>query len=327
LNGSLFSLPFADSVALRAINGRFGSPYHVMLEVTTKCNIKCRTCLRSKQEWGISDSDMDLDLFHLLIRNLKYPTRFINFVGMGEQLLNPQIFDMMNLAKKKGFQISLTDNFTLVDKEVALKLLHSEIDYLYASFDSVSKDKFEKIRFGANFDEVVRNIKQFIEAKNQVKAKKPQVFFKSVISKKTVSEVPHLIEFAEELDLDGIDFCKEHSFYQNHTNDPNFYLQPKDLPPTKIEVILNEMGRIYPCQALPGCFVTFDGKVFPCDHMMQLLPRNSFARFQVGDIRFNTLAEIWRSEKYRRIRKNLASRVWLPFCEKCPAFHESKELI
>jgi len=270
---------------------------------------------------------MDLDLFHLLVDNLKYPTRYVNFVGMGEQLMNTQIFDMMDLVKKKGFEISLTDNFTLVDKKITLKLLDSEIDYLYASFDSVSKEEFEKIRFGANFDEVVRNIKHFVEAKNQAKAKRPRVFFKSVISKKNVSEVPHLIKFAEDLGLDGIDFCKEHSYYQNHTNDTTFYLEKKNLPPTKIEVILNEMGRIYPCQALPGCFVTFDGKVFPCDHMMQLLPRSSFPRFQVGDIRFNSLAEIWRSEKYRRIRRDLTSRVWLPFCEKCPAFHESKEHI
>ena len=324
MNRILLSFPFVNSVALKFVNGRFGSPYHIMLEATTKCNIKCRTCLRSKQEWGISDSDMDLDLFHSLISNLKYPTRFINFVGMGEQLLHPQIFDMLKRTKKKGFEISLTDNFTLIDKEIAFKLLDSRIDYLYASFDSVSKEKFEKIRFGANFDDVVRNIRQFVEAKKQVNANKPRVFLKSTISKDNFSEVPHLLKFAEDLGLDGIDFCKEHSYYQNHVNDPAFYLDPKNLPPTKIEVILNEMGKIYPCQALPGCFVTFDGKVYPCDQMMQLLPRSAFARFQLGDVKVNSIAEIWRSEKYRRIRLNLASGVWLPFCGKCPAFHELK---
>lgn len=317
------SLPFVKSAGFRLVNSRIGSPYHVIVETTTKCNLECRTCMRSKQEWGISDSDMPFDLYDSLISNLKYPTRFVSFVGMGEQLLNPQIFRMMNIAKQKGFEVSLTDNFTLVDKEVALTLLQSQIDYLYASFDSVSKEKFEKIRVGANFDDVVKNIKQFVEAKKQANAKKPQVFFKSTISKDNFSEIPDIIRLAEDLGLDGIDFSKEHSYYQADANDPSFYLDPKDLPPTKVALILCEMGKIYPCQALTGCFVTFDGKVFPCDHIMQLLPRSEFSRFHVGDVKRNTIAEIWRSEKYRQIRRGLASGEWLPFCEKCPAFHKS----
>jgi radical SAM protein with 4Fe4S-binding SPASM domain len=321
LDRRLLSFPLGKSVRSKLAKGRFGSPYHVIVEATTKCNLQCRTCLRSKQEWGISDSDMALDVFNSLISNLKYPTRFVNFVGMGEQLLHPQIFNMIDSAKKKGFEVSLTDNFTLIDKECALTLINSRIDYLYASFDSVSKDRFEKIRFGASFDDVVSNIKQVVEARKQVNANKPRIFLKSTISKENFSEVPHLIRFAEDLGLEGIDFCKMHSYYQDHVNDPTFYIDPKDLPPTKIEVILNEMGN-YPCQALNGCFVTFDGKVFLCDHMMQLLPRGEFPRFQLGDVKLNSISEIWRSEKYRRLRIGLASGRWLPFCEKCPAFHE-----
>jgi len=313
---------FVKSAGFKLVNSRVGSPYHIILETTTKCNLECRTCMRSKQDWGIYESNMPFDLYYSLISDLKYPTRFVSFVGMGEQLLNPQIFRMMNVAKQKGFEVSLTDNFTLVDKEVAHTLIRSQIDYLYASFDSVSKRKFEKIRVGANFEDVVNNIRQFVEAKKQVNAKKPEVFFKSTISRDNFSEIPDLIRLAEDLGLDGIDFSKEHSYCQDNVNDPSFYLDPKSLPLTKMRLILCEMSKIYPCQALAGCFVTFDGKVLPCDHVMQLLPRSEFSRFHVGDVERNTVAEIWRSEKYRRIRRGLASGEWLPFCEKCPAYRK-----
>ena len=42
--GNRFSgLPLAKSAGFRLINSRFGSPYHIIVEATTKCNLKCRT--------------------------------------------------------------------------------------------------------------------------------------------------------------------------------------------------------------------------------------------------------------------------------------------
>jgi len=322
MGSRLLSLQIAKSAGFKLLNTRFGSPYHVIIETTTKCNLKCRTCMRSKQESGIFNSEMSYDLYKSLIQDLKYPTRFVSFVGMGEQLLNPQIFRMIDLAKEKGFEVSLTDNFTLVNDEVAVTLITSQIDYVYASFDSVSKNKFEEIRFGANFDDVVKNIKHFVDVKRNANSEKPKIFFKSTIYKDNFSEIPDLIRLAEDLCLDGIDFSKEHSYFQDNVNDSSFYLNPEDLPPSKLKFVLCEMGKNYPCQALTGCFVTFDGKVMPCDHVMQLLPRNEFSRFSVGDVKFDSITEIWRSEKYRRIRHRLASGFWLPFCKGCPAFHE-----
>ena len=318
----ILSLPLAKSACFRLLNTRFGLPYHVILETTTKCNLKCRTCMRSKQKSDIFNSDMSFGLYESIIDDLKYPTRFVSFVGMGEQLLNPQIFRMIAIAKEKGFEVSLTDNFTLINKEVAVTLIKSQIDYVYASFDSVSKNKFEEIRFGANFDDVVKNITQFVELKKKNSSKKPKIFFKSTISKDNFSEIPALVRLAEDLCLDGIDFSKEHSYFQDNVNDSSFYLDPEDLPPSKLSFVLCEMGKNYPCQALTGCFVTFNGKVLPCDHVMQLLPRNEFSRFYVGDVKSNNITEIWRSKKHRRIRRGLASGDWLPFCKGCPAFHE-----
>lgn len=320
---NFFNFSLVKSAGLKLINSRFGSPYHIIVEATTKCNLKCVTCMRSKQEASISNSDMSLEIYDSIIKNLKYPTRFVSFVGMGEQLLNPHLFQMITIAKNKGFEVSLTDNFTLVHKEIALTLIKLQIDHLYASFDSVSKDQFEKMRAGANFDDVVSNIKQIVEAKRLVNAKNPLIFFKSTISKDNFSEIPDIIELAEDLGIDGVDFSKEHSYCQDTSNDNSFYLDLKDLPPTKLRLVLCEMGRIYPCQALTGCFVTFDGNVLPCDHVMQLLPRNEFPRFYLGDVTCNTIAEIWRSEKYRHLRSGLASGKWLPFCEKCPAFSQN----
>lgn len=320
--GRFSSFPLVKSAGSKLINSRYGLPYHIILEATTKCNLNCRMCMRSKQQSGIYDADMPFDLYSSIISSLKYPTRFVSFVGLGEQLLNPQILSMIGFAKKKGFEVSLTDNFTLLDKATALSLIKSRIDYLYASFDSVSRAEFERIRVGASFDDVVENIRNFVEAKKQLKAKKPKVFFKSTISKDNYSEVPEIIRLAEDMGLDGVDFSKEIRQDPDYVNDPSFYLDPRDLPETKMMIVLCEMSKVYPCQALSGCFITYDGQVLPCDHAIQILPRSEFSGFQIGDVKQNSIAEIWRSARHRRIRRGLASGKFLPFCKKCPAFQE-----
>ncbi len=313
------SLPFIRSISYRLTNSRYGLPHHVMLEVTTKCNLKCRMCRRSKKTSGFLDSDMPFALFSSIMDNLGYPTRQICISGFGEPLLNPHIFSMIEYASKKGVEVSMTDNFTLVDDKISLSLINSGLNYLYASFDSVSKVEFEKIRNGANFDRVVENIKSFVETRHRVKTKNPKIIFKSTISEETYSEIPKLVKLAEELGLDGIDFGKQTNPNSDYLNDPTFSLDPKDLPKTKIDVIPCEMGN-YQCQGILGCFVTLDGKVLPCDHIIQLLPRNEFSRFQLGNLKCSSMAEIWRSEKYRRIRRGLVSGDRFSFCKKCPAF-------
>ena len=82
MGSRILSFPIAKSAGLRLLNTRFGSPYHVIIETTTKCNLNCRTCMRSKQESGIFNSEMSFDLYESLIKDLKYPTRFVSFVGI-----------------------------------------------------------------------------------------------------------------------------------------------------------------------------------------------------------------------------------------------------
>ena len=309
----------ANSVAVRLVNSRYGQPYHINLEVTTKCNLNCRQCGKSRMPVHSRDSDMSFDLFRSIVDDLGYPTKHVNLIGLGEPLMNVQVFHMIEYIKKKGFEVSITDNFTLLDEKVSQSLIDLGLDYLYASFDSVSKVEFEKIRTGASFDRVLENIKHFVEIRLRNKAKKPLIYFKSTISKENYSEIPKIVKLAEDLGLDGVDFSKQISQDKGYFNDPAFHLDPEILPKTDLEIVPCEMGD-YPCQGLIGCFVTFDGKVMPCDHVIQILQRDEFSSFQVGDLSSDAISKVWRSAHHRGIRKGLASGKFLPFCNKCPAY-------
>jgi len=280
-------------------------------------------CMKSNKEANTINSDMPLDLYNSIIGGLKYPTRYISLVGLGEPLLNPYIFSMIDSAKKKGFEVSLIDNFTLIDQNTSLSLIKSGLDYLYVSFDSTSKTLFEKMRTGASFEKVIENVQLFVTTKNELKAGKPTFLFKSTISRENFKEISQLIKLAEDLGVDGINFGKLCAQEEGYVNDLSLSLELEDLPKSKIEIYPCELSKTFPCCASKGCYVTSDGKVLPCGLIIEMIPRKQYSQIQLGNLKNGTIGNIWRSKEYREFRREIASGKLLPLCKKCPAWRKS----
>lgn len=164
------------------VNSRhFGMPVSVQIEVTTKCNLSCPFCLRVTDPARIIDVDMSLNLYKSIISQIKGRTCGVNLVGLGEPLLHPEIFSMIRFAKDNGLEVSLVDNFTLIDQEKSLQLINSGLDFLYVSFDSTSKEIFEKARRGACFERIIENIQLFVKTKSDLKVKTPVFFLRQLL--------------------------------------------------------------------------------------------------------------------------------------------------
>ena len=298
---------------------RFGMPSSVQIEVTSRCNIHCKLCMRNIDPARILDSDMSLDFFKSLIGQLRGRTQNVSLVGLGEPMLHPEIFSMIRFAKENGLEVSLIDNFTMINREKTLALIESRLDFLYVSFDNVSKAAFEERRTGACFETVVENIKLFVKTRHEVKANHPFFLFKSTIAQDNCAEIPALIKFAENLGADGINFGK----MMNEDNPP--FPKEEELTKSKIAVYPCELGEFYQCDATRGCYVTFDGKVLPCGLMAESVSRARYPQLQLGDLTSDTISNIWRSSGFRQLRKKIESGEYLPECETCGGYKTIKK--
>jgi organic radical activating enzyme len=152
-------------------------PLHLDIDPTNRCNLKCAMCPRTyyisrgQTEWnpGGAMGVMDFALYEKLIeegraRGLKSVK--LNFLG--EPLLYPKIIDMVRLAREAGLWVMLNTNATLLDKNMAEKLLLAGLTDIFFSFDSPYKDEYEKIRVGAGFEEVLANIRAFMRLKDEM---------------------------------------------------------------------------------------------------------------------------------------------------------------
>uniref|UniRef100_A0A7C3UDC1 Radical SAM protein n=2 Tax=Geoglobus ahangari TaxID=113653 RepID=A0A7C3UDC1_9EURY len=114
----------------------------VVWNITSKCNLRCVHCyanVNSVSEFDAASSLID-DLSALKIPVL--------LMSGGEPLMHKNIYDIIEYAKSKGIQVSLSTNGTLIDEEVAGKLKELGVDYVGVSLDGIKEthDLFRGVR-------------------------------------------------------------------------------------------------------------------------------------------------------------------------------------
>ena len=117
---------------------------------------------------------MEFDLYKKIIDEAKDFIFDINLAHRGESMLHPQLIEFIDYANKNNLYTRLHSNGSLLSEEMAYKIIESGLDRLSFSFDGFTKEKYEKIRIGGNFDTTIKNILRFLEIKKATKSKKPE---------------------------------------------------------------------------------------------------------------------------------------------------------
>ncbi len=72
--------------------------------------------------------------------------------------MHPRFFDMVRYAVARGLKVTTNSNMTLVNERRAAEFVASGLHTLHISLDGATADTFERIRHGAHFERVLRNI-------------------------------------------------------------------------------------------------------------------------------------------------------------------------
>lgn len=178
-------------------------PRWVQIEPTNLCNQKCVMCPRNTH----SDSpqgQMSFNDFKIIYRQI--PTiNDLQLNGLGEPLINEEIFQMIKYAKKHGSTVSLTSNCELISEDKAVQLIESGLDILKISMDSADPAIYSLIRNG-NLARAVAGIKNMIEAKKRLRRDKPLLWFNSILMANNYKWMFNVMELGNNLGIDYIRF-------------------------------------------------------------------------------------------------------------------------
>jgi len=176
-------------------------PRNVMIVLTNTCDINCVMCYQNRD----SVRNISKKLVDIVLDNMRYFER-LTWQG-GEVLILPYFKDI--LLKTLQFPVihqTIISNFQNVSDEVT-ELIAKNNMTLTISIDGAFKETYEKIRIGASFDRLEKNLKKLNE---YILKYKSFIIMKInfVIMKINYKEIPDIIDFAYRHNVPIVSFMR-----------------------------------------------------------------------------------------------------------------------
>jgi MoaA/NifB/PqqE/SkfB family radical SAM enzyme len=313
---------------IRLINQSAFYPSYIEIETTTRCNLKCVMCEHTY--WDEPNKDMSFEEFKSIVD--QFPKlKWIGLTGIGESFLNKDFMKMLKYAKSKDVYVELYDTFFFIDRKNAEELINLKVDKIFASIDAATKETYEKIRVGSNFERVINNVKNFFQLEKEKGAYYPKIAFHYIVNKMNFQEMSQYVELAHSLaqgENVSIQFTRMlHEFKELK----DLFIEVPEEIIQAIEGKAKEFGIRLTWNAdipqvkppisrciewtMPFIFVT--GHVIPCCSGNEAGHRDFQKETALGNVFKQSFKEIWRGEKYKTLRSMLRQgKVPLP-CKNC----------
>ena len=166
-------------------------PLRVMFELTYRCNFRCRHCYvpqRYRKEGELKTKE----IFSLLNQLKDIGCFYLGFTG-GEPFIREDIMDILWYAKKKGFEVIIYTNGSLINEKIATQLQRLRPNKVDITIPAMSKDAFERISgVAGSRDKLFRTIELLY--KNEV-----NLGFKSCVLKENENEIKKIEHFTASL--------------------------------------------------------------------------------------------------------------------------------
>lgn len=174
-------------------------PVHLLIETTTRCNLRCKQCAHVINKYAFAD--MSMETFYKL-RPLFPHAEQVALYGHGETFLHKQFFEMLAEVKQYPTEVYVTTNGMLVTEKVAEQLVELGLDKLAFSLDAATPELFNEIRRGAQLGKILENIRFLNHFKQRAgRDDKPTLSIMYCAMKSNIQELPELVKMADELNM------------------------------------------------------------------------------------------------------------------------------
>lgn len=181
-------------------------PQNLIVELTNACNLRCPVCptnLIMERKKGF----MDFGLFKSIIddfKSLKEKPR-INMNFAGEPLLHKDIDKFVAYASENGHMTFISTNATHLTKNLSKRLLKANLSSIHLCIDGASKKSHEAYRHGSEFEEVKKNIENFLKIKQKINGN-TYISIQTLITSFSENEIDELTSWAKKFSANSINF-------------------------------------------------------------------------------------------------------------------------
>lgn len=291
-------------------------PSTLRIQTQSYCNGRCSICTYRIISKQLDQGIMEWDLYEKIVNEaVSEPLLSTVILELhNEPLLDKRIFNCVKYIKSMdpSKTCELTTNGELLDKFSLTDIVQSNLDHLLVSLNAHSKETYDNINNGLDYNKVMRNIYSLL-SNNSIKQKMELSF---VLTERNVGEVYQATQYWKEQGVKTrvVGLCNRGGLLNNYEK---LKLQNSYRgTPLLLRIWRSLMSG---ARSMTGCEfpfyemnILFNGDVIVC--------RRDWNRaIVVGNARTSSLREIWKSEKMNEIRRLILKKRYeqIKTCKEC----------
>lgn len=304
----------------------------LQVESSLACNLSCMMCpWKEISKDAFNHGIMSPDVWDAVRPHLKEADA-VDFSGGGEPLLQPRLLEWIKEARAAGCNTGMLTNAFLLKKDIGRQLIDIGIDWIGISMDGATKEVYENIRIGSNFERVCEHVAHMAKTRN---GRTPKMMINFVLLPANFRQVEEMIRLAARLGVDQVNFKHCDVIRGEHGKDLGMFAQHRTKDIRRMEKKFSKARRLakklqlhttaFPfipnekpvCDQDPrnSMFIRHDGAVGPCINLAIGGPTTFLGRDVVmptvhyGRLPENDLDKLWESELCCFFRDRFQSRV------------------
>jgi MoaA/NifB/PqqE/SkfB family radical SAM enzyme len=319
-------------------------PRDLYVEVTNRCNSRCKTCIRTFESLE-PIRDMTFAEFRHVVDEFPALERVV-LHGIGEPLLNSELVHMIRYVKEQhpSGSVLFNSNATLLSETWQHQLIDAGLDELRVSLDAATALTYGRMRGLDAFDTVVDNLRHFSTLLRHTES--PRLSLWITATRQNIRELPDLVDLAAELGIYEVYLQRlvvfdrglarpEQSLYRSVGTQAEAALAEATERARTHGVSLSASGLKSPRESLQEqshdlkpwsqchrpwttTYVTANGNVLPC--CISPFAARDYPNLILGNVLESSFGKIWNSAKY--IDRRAAMQNERPFdpCDQCGVY-------
>ena len=316
---------------MSTIEKRLELPRNIYLEVTNRCNLRCKACILYRGSWE-SQRDLTFDELVQITDQLPLLER-IALHGIGEPLLNTALPAMIRHLKNRSAFVFFNTNGILLDQGRQNALIDAGLDELRISLDAASAQGYKTMRDSDRFDQIVANLRSFVTLLQRRRATRPLLSLWYLGTRENIGDLPDFVRLSADIGITQI-YLQRLVYFQDDAGyglaTPEKTLVASDdearqaveqgqVLARQLDIQFNASGLSTPLESVranagpshtwKGCFrpttlmyITANGNVLPC--CISPFSTSDYTSIILGNVFESRLEEIWLGSKYRSFRKS-----------------------
>jgi len=282
-------------------------PNKLTIDIGNVCNLKCPLCPTGRNDKSASKGLMQFGGFKKVIDELGDYLTNLDLYNWGEPLLNKDLIKMIRYAKGRNIPVTISTNLNILEEGMAEQIISTYIDKIFISCDGASPETYSKYRVGGDFDTVISNTAQLVEAKEKLKNHYTRLILLFHVFRHNEHEVEEVKEVAKSLGVElRINRMRTDMGREIFERVEDSIERDKDWIPLNPEHCgFDPEGRKsrFTCKQLwKTAVINWDGAVLPCCAVYG-------ERYAFGNVFEEPFASIWNNEKYRLARQEVRNKI------------------